>query len=224
MAGPIGYKLSMKGRSHPVARALVAAMIMAATAGLTQWVSRSERIAPNGSFTDFPMAVGEWRGMRSQLNEKVFNVLGVEDYVLADYRNPAGEAVNLYVGFYQSQKEGDIIHSPKNCLPGAGWRITGSGQEEIRFGQKSRKVARLFLEKGGSRQVVLYWFQSRGRIIASEVMQKIWLVADSITRRRTDGSFVRLISPVARDPQETIRRLKAFAREIKPHLDTRIPD
>lgn len=205
------------------ARALVVAVILALTAGVTQWVTRSERIAPNRPFSEFPMVVGQWQGTRSDLDDKIFNVLGVEDYVLADFRNRAGEAVNLYVGFYQSQKEGDIIHSPKNCLPGAGWKITQAGTETVRFGNRTEKVARLFLRKGDSRQVVLYWFQSRGRIIASEYMQKIWLVVDSVTRQRTDGSFVRLISPVTRDPKTTVNRLKSFAREIKPLLDAYIP-
>lgn len=204
-------------------RAVLVAVILAATAGLTQWVTRSERIPPSRSFAAFPMTLEAWQGVRSSLDEKIFNVLGVEDYVLADFRNPSGEAVSLYVGFYQSQKEGDIIHSPKNCLPGAGWDITASGTEDIRFGDSTTRVAKLFLEKGGSRQVVLYWFQSRGRVISSEYMQKIWLVVDAVTRRRTDGSFVRLISPVTGSPEETVNRLKDFARAIKPRLDTYIP-
>jgi EpsI family protein len=206
-----------------MARAILVAVILAATAGLTQWATRSERVAPGKPFSEFPMEVGAWEGVRSSLDADVFNVLGVEDYVLANFRNSSGEAVNLYVGFYQSQKEGDIIHSPKNCLPGAGWDITATGQETVRFGDSPAVVAKLFLQKGGSRQVVLYWFQSRGRIIASEYMQKIWLVVDSIVRGRTDGSFVRLIAPVTDDPEQAIKRLKAFARALKPSLDEHIP-
>ncbi len=209
--------------AKPIMRAVVVAVILALTAGITQWVTRSDRIPPTKSFSGFPMVVGGWQGIRSSLDENVYNVLGVEEYVLADYRKPSQPAVNLYVGFYQSQKEGDIIHSPKNCLPGSGWDITGSGTETVVLGDTPQKVARLFLQKGESRQVVLYWFQSRGRIISSEYMQKIWLVVDSITRRRTDGSFVRLISPVKDSPERTIERLKDFARAIKPSLDTYIP-
>ena len=213
-----------QGAARGIARAVAVALILAATAGLTPWATRSERIAPSKSFSDFPMAVGHWQGVRSSLDERIYNVLGVEEYVMADYRNPSGEAVNLYLGFYQSQKEGDIIHSPKNCLPGAGWDITDVGTEKVLFGDNTVTVARLLLEKGGARQVVLYWFQSRGRVISSEYMQKLWLVVDSITRRRTDGSFVRLISPVNDSTQATINRLKDFAQDLKPHLDTYIPN
>ncbi len=132
--------------------------------------------------------------------------------------------VNLYVGFYQSQKEGDIIHSPKNCMPGAGWNIIDTSIESVQIDHgKSVKVIRLLLEKGTEKQLVLYWFQSRGRIISSEYAQKIWLVVDSITRQRTDGSFVRLISTVKGNEKRTLNRLKDFANIIFPILNEYIP-
>ena len=200
-------------------------MIFLATAGLTRFVSQSENIRPNLSFDAFPLEINEWRGTRSRLDEDIYNILGVEDYVMADYRDVHGRGINLYVGFYQSQSQGDIIHSPKNCLPGAGWKIVDARTEALRFNGSGSptKVARLLLKKGEASQVVLYWYQSRGRIIFSEYWQKIWLVVDSITRHRTDGSFVRLIAPVLESEDKTLNRLKVFAEQIKPYLDRHIP-
>lgn len=206
-------------------RSFIVVIILVAVAGITGIVSQSEAIRPNLPFDEFPLDLGSWKGRRTSLDTEVYNILGVEDYVLANYHNLRGEGINLYVGFYQSQKEGDLIHSPKNCLPGAGWNIIDTTRENIQFKgeKKSVSVVRLLLKKGSASQVVLYWFQSRGRIISSEYMQKIWLVWDSITQQRTDGSFVRLISPVAESEAKTMELLKKFAKQIKPHLDAHIP-
>jgi len=206
-------------------RTIIIIVIMLITAALTGFASHSERITPNKPFSEFPLEIGQWKGKKGELDQQVYNILGVEDYILANYRKTSGEMVNLYVGFYQSQKEGDIIHSPKNCMPGAGWNITDTSIETIHMTdtKKTIKVIKLILQKGAEKQVVLYWFQSRGRIIASEYMQKIWLVIDSITKHRTDGSFVRLISPVTIDEKTTLKVLKEFADKVYPVLNEHIP-
>jgi len=198
---------------------------MLVTAALTGFSSQSERIEPNKPFADFPLEIDQWKGSKAELDQQVYNILGVEDYVLATYRKNVREAVSLYVGFYQSQKEGDIIHSPKNCMPGAGWKIVDTSIETIKMTDtvKNIKVIKLLLKKGVEKQVVLYWFQSRGRIISSEYMQKIWLVIDSVIKHRTDGSFVRLISPVAVDEETTLKTLKDFANKVYPVLNDYIP-
>ncbi len=200
-------------------------IIMGITYGVTTVSHRSETIPPVQSFSKFPMQLGEWHGRRSSLSDEVYNVLGVEDYILADYTRNPRYRVNLYLGFYQSQKEGDLIHSPKNCMPGAGWSIKTVSRQTLEgeSGAAPMEVASLLIQRGKEQQVVLYWFQSRGRVIASEYMQKIWLVVDSITRQRTDGSFVRLISPVVTSEAETLDTLKGFAKELRPHLEAFIP-
>ena len=198
---------------------------MLTTALLTNFASQSERIAPNKPFSEFPLEIDQWKGQKDALDQQVYNILGVEDYILANYRKNSKETVNLYVGFYQSQKEGDIIHSPKNCMPGSGWNIAKSSIEPVYMTDtgKSINTIKLLLQKGSQKQVVLYWFQSRGRIISSEYMQKIWLVIDSVIKHRTDGSFVRLISPVVVDEAATIKVLKEFANKVYPILNEHIP-
>lgn len=205
---------------------IVIVAILLFTAGLTTFVTKSERIKPNKPFSEFPLSIKDWQGDTGKLDEQVSNILGVEDYILANFQNTKLQAgVNLYVGFYQSQKEGDIIHSPKNCMPGAGWNIISTSIEPVTIDSTNEniKVIKLLLQKGPERQIVLYWFQSRGRIIASEYMQKIWLVVDSITKHRTDGSFVRLVTPVVTDESAALHALKNFAGDIYPILKEYIP-
>ncbi len=198
--------------------------IMLSTALLLGFLSNPEIIKPNKSFDAFPLKFGKWQGIKSNLDQEIYSILGVEDYILADYRSSQGEPVNLYIGFYQSQKEGDLIHSPKNCMPGAGWKITDTSIETINFTNNgSENVIKLLIQKGSEKQLVLYWFQSRGRIISSEYMQKIWLVIDSITKHRTDGSFVRLTSMVTSNEKESLKLLKEFAKKIYPSLNEYIP-
>ena len=209
-----------------IKRTIIIVAILLITAGLTALASHSERIAPNKPFSEFPLTIGPWQGTRGQMDQKVYNILGVEDYIMADYRKTSGEHVNLYVGFYQSQKEGDLIHSPKNCMPGAGWNIIESSVIPVTLNDigQPTKVIKLLLAKGPEKQVVLYWFQSRGRIIASEYMQKIWLVIDSITKNRTDGSFVRLIAPVITTEEGSLNILKEYAKAVYPALKAHIPN
>ena len=234
---------------------------------LLNFAGSSEQIRPNRSFDEFPLKIGDWRGEKGAFDAQVYDVLGVDDYILANYASPGKEPVSLYVGFYQSQKEGDLIHSPKNCMPGSGWNITQTSIETINVNEtisagetistseninasetvstsdnagtdkahidkthidrtgkeKQIKAIKLLLQKGSQKQVVLYWFQSRGRNIASEYMQKIWLVIDSITRHRTDGSFVRYIAPVVQSEEQTLSVMKGFIRKTYPLLNEFIP-
>lgn len=205
----------------------VIAAIFSMTMVLLGMINHGEKIVPNRDFATFPMDINGWHGDKTHFAPEIYDVLGVDDSILANYRNAEGELVQLYVGFYQSQKEGDLIHSPKNCLPGAGWNITETTLEavDVAAGGSTRTLnaIRLILRNGKQKQVVLYWFQSRGRIISSEYMQKIWLVIDSITKGRTDGSFVRLIAPVSSDEARTLKMLKSFAQDVYPHLADYIP-
>jgi len=190
-------------------------------------MSHVEDIKPNEPFSTFPKQIGQWIGKEEYLDEEIYDILGVDDSFLCNYKTSDGRQVHLYIGFYRSQREGDLIHSPKNCMPGAGWSIIGTSLEELiipNHNPEKIRLIKLLLQKGAQRQVVLYWFQSRGRFIASEYMQKIYLVIDSIVKHRTDGSFVRLIAPVVGGNEEkTVKDLKRFAKLLIPVLQEYIP-
>jgi EpsI family protein len=205
---------------------IIAAVIMLLTFGLLTYLSNPEIIAAKKPMSTFPSRIGDWTGQEERFDEKIYQVLGVDDSFYANYHAPAKPWINLYIGFYQSQREGELIHSPKNCMPGGGWNITQVAIEPLTLDDESgtaHKIIKLILEKGPQKQISLYWYQSRGRIISSEYMQKIYLVWDAVTRNRTDGSFVRLIAPVVDSEEETLAMLKTFARDLFPILDEYIP-
>ncbi len=211
----------------PLKNTIIASLLMILGAVFLRYVSNVEDIHPNRPFADFPRQIGQWSGTESRFDPKVYQVLGVDDSFLCNYHSADGRQVQLYIGFYQSQREGDIIHSPKNCMPGAGWNITDTSLVKIRKSENpddKTDVILLRLQNGSQKQMVLYWFHSRGRIIASEYWEKIYLVIDSVTQHRTDGSFVRLISPVVdNDEEKALKSLTDFAETIMPVLNEYIP-
>ena len=184
-------------------------------------------VKPNRPFSTFPKKIGDWTGIEQRWDQSVYDSLGVDDSFLATYKDPSEREVNLYVGFYQSQREGEIIHSPKQCMPGSGWSIKKKSTEVLDipdYNSGRIKVVKLLHQKGTQKLMVLYWYQSRGRIIHSEYLKKIFLVVDSIFRKRTDGSLVRLIAPVkGNDEHQASDTLNDFVKIICPVLNEYIP-
>jgi len=154
-------------------------------------------------------------------------VLGVDDYVSRTYVNAAsGQPVNLYVAYYDSQRQGDTIHSPQNCLPGAGWQPVDGGHVSLPLGGRSVDVNRYVIEKGLDRQVVLYWYQGRGRVVANEYANKFWLMVDAARLHRSNGALVRVIAPLARgasSSSDADRAAAEFTRVLYPHLNRYLP-
>ncbi len=183
------------------------------------------------AFATFPMTIGTWKGVVDPpLDADVLRVLGVDDYLSRIYYGDDRKAVGLYMGFYGSQRQGDTIHSPLNCLPGAGWEPVQQGRLTIANADGQGRditVNRYVVQKGLERQLVLYWYQSHGRVVASEYWSKLHLIQDSIRMNRTDGSMVRVISPI--DPRATDegaaaeRLAEEFVRAIFPLLPDYLP-
>ncbi|MBA4366814.1 MAG: EpsI family protein [Desulfobacterium sp.] len=191
---------------------------------LLKYMSYSENVPPKKQFSTFPKQIGEWHGTISYFDQSIYNELGVDDSILISYLGPDKKQIQVYVGYYQSQKEGSVIHSPKNCMPGSGWEITSTITEEVKISGSTIELIRLVINKGLDKQVVLYWFQERGRYISSEYWQKIYLVWDAIFRKRSDGSFVRLIATVdSRGEKYAADFLKSFVSELTPILNQYIP-
>jgi len=155
-------------------------------------------------------------------------VLGHGDFLLRDYRNQEqpGPAANLFIAYFPSQRTGDTLHSPQNCLPGAGWTPIEFSRITLAIpGYKPLAANRYVIAKGDSRQFVLYWYWAHDRGVASEYWAKYYLVADSIRMHRSDGALVRITTVIA--PGETAdaaqQRLLPFTREIVPLLANYIP-
>ena len=214
-------------QSRVMIRIVITSVLMLCAAAYVGFSSHGEAVPLKKPLSAFPQQVGSWQGKEGFFDERVYQILGVDESALRFYHNSKGEQIELYVGFYGSQREGDIIHSPRNCMPGAGWVIIDSSLETIALKEltsRNIKVIRLILAKGSQKQVVLYWFQSRGRYISSEYYQKLYLIWDAILKNRTDGSFVRLISPAYNENiDEATAVLKTFAAQIIPILDEYLP-
>jgi EpsI family protein len=148
----------------------------------------------------------------------------VDAYLNRIYRDDSGNEVGVYVGYYKNQRAGDSVHSPKNCFPGSGWQAVYSSRIALPLQRSGKSEVNLYIvENEQQRFVVLYWYQSHGRIIASEYRAKYFTVRDAILLHRTDSALVRITVPAAGDEARARRSAIAFATQIAPQLDAVIP-
>lgn len=191
---------------------------------LLHTVSHGETVVPRQPLHELPYRFGSWIGEERQLEGQVVEAVGVTDYTNRVYSGPTSAPVLLYIGYYASQRAGDTIHSPKNCLPGAGWDPIHSGYITMSVSGGRRIVVNEYaIQQDQQKALVFYWYQSRGRVIASEYSGKFWMVADAISRNRTDGALIRLITPIDGGEAEARARLLSFTQTLFPHIDELIP-
>jgi EpsI family protein len=199
--------------------------ILLCTFVLLQTMSHGEAIVLRQPLHDLPYALGAWTGEEQPLQRQVLQAVGVSDYTNRVYAQPAETPVQLYVGYYASQRTGDTIHSPKNCLPGAGWDPIRSGYASISIpGGREIVVNEYVIQQDQNKQLVFYWYQGRGRVVASEYAGKFWMVADAISRNRTDGALVRLVTPMDDGEYKASARLVSFTQILFPSLEKLIPN
>ncbi len=176
----------------------------------------------------FPHKIGVWQSSKSQtLQKDIARMLNVDDYIFRTYHAPNGLTISFYVSFFAYTDRTKGYHSPLNCMPGSGWNIAQTRPIQLSLNNQQQKkvtVNQLILQKGSQKQVALYWYQCRGRIIHSEYWERIYRVWDSIIRGRTDGSFVRLIyKSSSRDLDKATLELKDFAKAVIPTLSNYLP-
>ena len=178
--------------------------------------ARNEIVPTRSTFATFPLQLGAWAGRRDAIGTDVLDVLQVDDYIIANYADPAGEVVNFYISYYSTQRDRRVVHSPRACIPGAGWQIDSIKQIEIPG--TSVHANRMLVLNGDARQLVYYWFDQRGRNLTSEWSVKWYLFWDSVTRHRSDGAMIRLVTPLGRtEPVEAAdARLASFATKAVP--------
>ena len=210
------------------AQFIVVVILLTATLALSRGIEFRESIPVKKPFDRFPLEVGNWSGVRQAMDQAFIGALDLSDYVIIDYQNSHGRQVNFYVAYYESQSKGESIHSPTTCLPGSGWTFKQSGTVTIPLSsadEGSMVVKRAFMQKEGHKQLSYYWFPQRGRILTNAYQLKLFAFWDSITKQRTDGALVRLITSVYQSEkvEEAEARLQAFARDIVPVLDEYLP-
>jgi EpsI family protein len=211
------------------ARSLVLVACFAAAGVLVHSARRAEAHVARQPLTAVPLAIDRWIGRASPaLDSRVLAALGSDEYVDRVYVADRDVPLGLFVGYYATQRQGDTMHSPLNCLPGDGWTpVTHTTIEIPRGAGAVARVNRYVIEKGAERQLVLYWYQGRGRIVAGEYAAKAYLVLDAIRRSRTDGALVRVISPITGAGADAERsaegRAVAFATAMLPMLAPSLP-
>ena len=169
-------------------------------AGLFYGASGGERIPLVQPLTAFPGRVNDWRMIQdAPVEREVMDVLRADDVLNRMYQRGDGTPANLFVAYFKTQRTGQTPHSPQNCLPGSGWTPSRIGFIRIDLPDRPQpiEINRYIVAKGESKSLVLYWYQSRDRVIAREFSAKFWLVADSIRYRRSDTALVRVVVPVS---------------------------
>jgi len=192
---------------------------------LPGYLTTSRQILLRRPLGEFSFEIGDWRGRDEYIGDEVRKALGTSDVLLRQYVDRKGRAVGLYLSYFPRQQHGEITHSPKHCLPGAGWQALKA--QRVRYplaADGSQMINEMLYEKQGRRQLVFYWFHERQRIIASEYMAKWYLIWDALSRHRTDGALFRISAPVLDSEEATRQRCFDFMRVALPELGQFLPD
>ncbi len=174
--------------------------------------------------SSFPFELQAWHGYAgTPLDPDTIRVLGADEYLNRIYEHPQHGPASLFVAHYGSQQRGDAIHSPQNCLPGSGWAPVSRSRDVIEAPGIQAPVNHYIVERRGDRQLVVYWFQGRGRVVASEYVNKAYLFHDALTRGRSDGALVRIITPVVAGEASAGDAARDLAQALLPALSRWLP-
>lgn len=174
-------------------------LILVAGVLVNAWSYLGEAHVERKELKAFPQNIGAWQktGNDQILDDETLKVLRASDYLSREFRKSDGKVANLYVGYYASQRTGATYHSPLNCLPGSGWTLSEPGKATITLPDGSSFVANKYvIQNGDYKSMMIYWYQGRGRSVASEYWGKIYTVFDSVRLRRSDGAMVRVTVPI----------------------------
>jgi len=203
-------------------------LMLGASALLLQLRSHRDLIPPSEPLATLPHSIAGLTGSEIPIDDDVRAVLGAGDFLSRDYRG-SGRAmpVELFIGYFPTQRSGVTMHSPKNCLPDAGWVFLS--QQYILLKDVDGQVHRVgeyVIVKGDMRQVAIYWYQAHGRSVANEYVAKMYLIADAMRMNRTDGALVRVSTPLAtgESTEAAKARAEAFTAQLAPLLPRYIPN
>jgi len=191
------------------------------------WAFLGEAHVERKNLKEFPKQFGSWAqtGGDEQFNKETLAVLRASDYLLRNYRDEQGRSVNFYVGYYASQRDGATYHSPLNCLPGSGWVMSEPGQVTIAPQGRAAFVANKYvIQNGDHKELLIYWYQGRGRAVASEYWGKVYTVLDSVRMRRSDGAMVRITTGIQDSEPATLQDAIAKATDLAASTSTILPE
>lgn len=212
-------------RQGSVAVGLLLAVLVSAFA----LPEREEDIPKRKDFNDYPLEIGNWTGSLEAMEQKFIDALKFTDYFMANYKKPGKPPVNWYIAYYDSQRKGRTIHTPRACIPGGGWRIDDFSPrtlDSVVINGEPLTVNRVLVSLGDTHQIVYYWFKQRDRHVNNEYMVKWWLFWDALTRNRTDGALLRVTTLYRKgdDVEAVDAMLEQFVRQAMPTLEAYVPD
>jgi EpsI family protein len=183
-------------------------------------LTESHAVLQRRPLAEFPQQIGDFRSTKEVgLDKMSLDILQPTDVMFRIYRASDREPpVSYYIAYHASQQEGSRVHSPKSCLPGAGWRIARIEHLPLPW-KGGRSDANLVLvEQGLNKQLALFWIHSNGRIIANEYVARAYIFKDVFTKRRSDGALVRLMTDVDEMGGEEGAKARLLALAV-PSLD-----
>lgn len=207
--------------------ALLLVVLLLGGVVVNAWQYLGEVPVQRKQLKDFPHEVGVWeqRGPDQEFDQQTVTILGASDYLMRDYRGLGGITANFYVGYYASQRTGATYHSPQNCLPGSGWVMSDPGKITISpVGQAPFEANRYIVQNGSNKQLLVYWYQGRGRKTASEYWGKIYTVIDSVKMRRSDAAMVRVMVPVGASEASALEAAMSLSESAASALPEFVPN
>jgi exosortase D (VPLPA-CTERM-specific) len=212
---------------RPYAPSVLIAVLFFSAIFINWFERRGEAQIDRVPLREIPTKLGDWtqKGSDIRFSEQTESILRTTEYLTRHYENPKGQVVDLYVGYYASQRTGATYHSPQNCIPGNGWEMKQPELVEITTPSGRTFTANRYLvENGQSKAVMIYWYQGRGRAVASEYSDKVYTVLDSILRRRTDGAMVRVWVFAGHSETEALDTALDFSAQTAEALPRFVPE
>lgn len=188
---------------------------------------RSEHVPHTTPLAFFPTSVGDWTSIHEYpLEKEVEDVLKADDTMNRLYTEPSGQEAFLFIAYFKTQRNGQSPHSPKNCLPGAGWEEITADRPVLTVPDWPTpiQINRYIVQHGTDKSVTLYWYHSHNRVIASELSARMWLVADALRYHRSDTALVRIVVPVENENVDAATQTGyAFTRAVFPYVVRQFP-
>jgi EpsI family protein len=204
----------------------VLTILLVAQAALFYSASHGDATPLASPLSAFPATLGAFELKQIGVEDpETLAVLKADDILTRWYAGPGGGA-NLFIAYFQTQRTGQSPHSPKNCLPGSGWQTTdgGSSTVNVQAGGETIHINHYLVSKGDAESLVLYWYQSHGRVIADEFAAKFYLIADSIRTHRSDTALVRVVVPVTQGQESQAEALATnFVQAAYPTVKAYLP-
>ena len=217
----------MKTRTNTIRFWVLLVVLLLGGGIINAWERSGEARVSRKALKDFPAQIGSWRqiGDDVRFDDETEKVLRADDYLSRNFVS-RGRTASLYVGYYATQRNGATYHSPLNCLPGSGWVMTDPARVTITptGGGAPFEANRFVIANGSDRALMIYWYQGRGRAVASEYWGKIYTVVDSVRRHRSDGAMVRVMVPLGNSQEAAQQAAVEIASQAASQLTEFVPN